>query len=45
MEINKRMVSNTSFDVNYDPDDEDFSDWLASKFNNHKTMDRSTKNA
>ena len=45
MEIQKRMVSNTSFDVNYDPDDEHFSDWLASKFNNHKTMDRATKNA
>ena len=39
------MVCNTSFDVNYDPDDEDISDWLASKFNNHKTMDSATKNA
>ncbi|PWA64688.1 hypothetical protein CTI12_AA342070 [Artemisia annua] len=45
MEIKKRMMSGTSFDVNYDPDDSDFSDWLASKFNNHKTMDRATKNA
>lgn len=33
-----------SFDVNDDPNDNDFSDWLASKFNNHKTMDRDTKN-
>ena len=38
-------MCNTSFEVNYDPDDKDFSDWVASKFNNHKTMDRATKNA
>ena len=41
MEIKKRMVSDTSFNVNYDPNDNDFSDWLAIKFNNHKTMDHS----
>ncbi|PWA96422.1 SGNH hydrolase-type esterase domain-containing protein [Artemisia annua] len=44
MEIRRKMIGNTSFDVNYDPNDVDFSDWLASKFNNHKTMDRATKN-
>ena len=38
------MVVDISFDVNYDPNDNNFSDWLASKFNNHKTMDRATKN-
>ena len=45
MNIKKRMVSDTSFDVNYDPNYNDFSDWLASKFNNHMTMDRAIKNA
>lgn len=44
MEIKKRMIIDASFDINYDPNDVDFSDWLASKFNNHKTMDRATKN-
>ncbi|PWA35831.1 hypothetical protein CTI12_AA604670 [Artemisia annua] len=44
MEIKKKMIGSTSFDVNFDPNDADYSDWLASKFNNHKTMDRATKN-
>ncbi|PWA77905.1 hypothetical protein CTI12_AA158160 [Artemisia annua] len=43
MEIRRKMIGNTSFDINYDPNNVDFSDWLASKFNNHKTMDRATK--
>ncbi|PWA83868.1 hypothetical protein CTI12_AA164260 [Artemisia annua] len=45
MEIRRKMICNTSFDINYDPNNIDFSDWLASKFNNQKTMDRATKNA
>ena len=38
MEIKKKIIGNTSFDVNYDPSDVEFSEWLASKFNNHYTM-------
>ena len=38
------MIGNTNFDINYDPNNVDFLGWLASKFNNHKTMDRATKN-
>ncbi|PWA85355.1 C2 calcium/lipid-binding domain, CaLB [Artemisia annua] len=43
MEIKRKMIGNASFDLHYDPNDVDFSDWLASKFHNHKTMDRATK--
>ncbi|PWA76661.1 zf-BED domain-containing protein [Artemisia annua] len=45
MELKKKMMSDTSFNANYDPNDNDFLEWLASKFNNHKTMDCATKNA
>ncbi|PWA95090.1 hypothetical protein CTI12_AA052620 [Artemisia annua] len=45
MEIRRKIIGNTSFDVNYDPNDVDFLDWLASKFHNHKTKDRATKDA
>ncbi|PWA81897.1 hypothetical protein CTI12_AA184020 [Artemisia annua] len=45
MEIRRKMIGNTSFDVNCDPNDVDFPDWLASKFHNHKTIDRATKDA
>ncbi|PWA87985.1 hypothetical protein CTI12_AA079360 [Artemisia annua] len=39
MEIRRKMIGNTSFDINYDSNDVDFTDWLATKFHNHKTMD------
>ncbi|PWA89663.1 importin-beta domain, Armadillo-type fold protein [Artemisia annua] len=43
MDIRKKMMRNTSFDVNYDPNNVNFSEW-ASKFNN-QTMDTTTKDA
>ncbi|PWA64283.1 hypothetical protein CTI12_AA323280 [Artemisia annua] len=39
------MIDNASFDLHYDPNDVDFSNWLGCKFHNHKTMDRATKDA
>ncbi|PWA75720.1 hypothetical protein CTI12_AA239740 [Artemisia annua] len=33
MEIRRKMIGNTSFDINYDPNDVDFLDWLASRQN------------
>ncbi|GKA01927.1 hypothetical protein Tco_0674592 [Tanacetum coccineum] len=38
-------VMGTDADMEYDPFNFEFSEWLASKFYNHKTMDRYTKNA
>ncbi|GJY56382.1 hypothetical protein Tco_0455497 [Tanacetum coccineum] len=46
MEIKKQRVTHEiDFDMEYDPSDVEFAEWLASKFYNHKTMDRYTKNA
>ncbi|GJX12701.1 hypothetical protein Tco_0204459 [Tanacetum coccineum] len=46
MEINGRLeVNGVNNDVEYDTTNVDFSKWLASKFNNHMTMDWYTKNA
>ncbi|GJT03078.1 hypothetical protein Tco_0824247 [Tanacetum coccineum] len=46
MEIKKQWVTHgIDADIEYDPYDVEFAEWLASKFYNHKTMDRYTKNA
>nr|GFB08792.1 C2 calcium/lipid-binding domain, CaLB [Tanacetum cinerariifolium] len=46
MEIKKRRVTHRiDADMEYDPSNVEFAEWLASKFYNHKTMDRYTKNA
>ena len=45
MEIKRNTIGKTCFDTNHDPNDVDFIEWLASKFNNHKSMDRATKDA
>ncbi|GKA62171.1 hypothetical protein Tco_0761690 [Tanacetum coccineum] len=46
MEIKRRLkVNEIITDVECDPTNVEFSKWLASKFNNHKTMDRYIKNA
>nr|GFA09614.1 SGNH hydrolase-type esterase domain-containing protein [Tanacetum cinerariifolium] len=46
MEIKKQLVTRgIDVDMEYDPSDVEFAEWLASKFYNHKTMDRYTKNA
>ncbi|GKA20826.1 hypothetical protein Tco_0700815, partial [Tanacetum coccineum] len=46
MEIKRQLeVSGIGHDVEYEPIDIDFAEWLASNFSNHKTMDRYTKNA
>nr|GEY87774.1 retrovirus-related Pol polyprotein from transposon TNT 1-94 [Tanacetum cinerariifolium] len=46
MEIKKQWVTRgIDADMEYDPYDVEFAEWLASKFYNHKTMDRYTKNA
>ncbi|GKB79566.1 hypothetical protein Tco_0946461 [Tanacetum coccineum] len=46
MEIKKQWVTRgIDADMEYDPSDVEFSKWLASKFYNHMTMDRYTKNS
>ncbi|GJR15346.1 VIER F-box protein 2 [Tanacetum coccineum] len=46
MEIKRRLeVNGINTDVECDPTNVEFLKWLASKFNNHKTMDWYTKNA
>ncbi|GKB02287.1 hypothetical protein Tco_0830376 [Tanacetum coccineum] len=46
MEIKKQwMKLGLDADMKYDPSNVEFAEWLASKFYNHKTMDRYTKNA
>ncbi|GJW20851.1 hypothetical protein Tco_0031473 [Tanacetum coccineum] len=46
MEINKQWVTRgIDADMEYDPSDVEFAEWLASKFCNHMTMDKYTKNA
>ncbi|GKB02601.1 hypothetical protein Tco_0830690, partial [Tanacetum coccineum] len=46
MEIKKQKeVHGLNADMEYDPSNVDFVEWLASKFSNHKTMDWYTKNA
>ncbi|GJX13524.1 hypothetical protein Tco_0205282, partial [Tanacetum coccineum] len=46
MEIKKQWVTRgIKADMEYDPSDVEFVEWLASKFYNHMTMDRYTKNA
>ncbi|GJY40861.1 hypothetical protein Tco_0428131 [Tanacetum coccineum] len=46
MEIKKQKeVYRLDADMEYDPSNVDFGEWLASKFNNHETMDWYTKNA
>ncbi|GJZ82519.1 hypothetical protein Tco_0647692 [Tanacetum coccineum] len=45
-EIKRRLeVNGINTDVEYDPTNVKFPKWLASKFNNHKTIDWYTKNA
>ncbi|GJT82460.1 hypothetical protein Tco_1056802 [Tanacetum coccineum] len=46
MEIKKQWLTHgIDVDMEYDPSDVEFAEWLALKFYNHKTMDRYTKNA
>nr|GEY69106.1 RNA-directed DNA polymerase, eukaryota, reverse transcriptase zinc-binding domain protein [Tanacetum cinerariifolium] len=46
MKIKRRLeVDGINTNVEFDPTNVEFAKWLASKFNNHKTMDRYTKNA
>ncbi|GKD95749.1 hypothetical protein Tco_1379646 [Tanacetum coccineum] len=46
MEIKRRLeVDGVNTDVEFDPPNVEFAKWLTSKFNNHNTMDRYTKNA
>ncbi|GKE17945.1 hypothetical protein Tco_1425522 [Tanacetum coccineum] len=46
MEIKKhRMTHGVAADMEYDPSDVDFTEWIALKFSNHLTMDWYTKNA
>ncbi|GKA64620.1 hypothetical protein Tco_0764327 [Tanacetum coccineum] len=46
MKIKKQRVTHEiDADMEYDPSDIEFTEWLASKFYNHKTMDRYTKNS
>ncbi|GJT89861.1 hypothetical protein Tco_1078706 [Tanacetum coccineum] len=46
MEIKRRLgVNEINIDVECDPPNVEFAIWLASKFNNHMTMDWYTKNA
>ncbi|GJX92568.1 hypothetical protein Tco_0347154 [Tanacetum coccineum] len=45
MEIKRRLeINEVNIDVECDPTNVDFAKWLASKFNNHITMDWYTKN-
>ncbi|GJR94410.1 hypothetical protein Tco_0266584 [Tanacetum coccineum] len=41
----QQMTHGSGDDLEYDPSDVEFTEWLASKFYNHKTMDHYTKNA
>ncbi|GJT21949.1 hypothetical protein Tco_0891886 [Tanacetum coccineum] len=46
MEIKKQWVTHgINADMEYNPSNVEFAEWLASKFYNHKTMDRFIKNA
>ncbi|GKC16309.1 hypothetical protein Tco_1013091 [Tanacetum coccineum] len=46
IEIKRRLeVDGVNIDVEFDPTNVEFAKWLASKFNDHKTMDRYIKNA
>ncbi|GKB97585.1 hypothetical protein Tco_0983722, partial [Tanacetum coccineum] len=46
MEIKRRLeVNGVNTNVEFDPTYVEFAKWLASKFNNHKTIDRYTKDA
>ncbi|GJS96709.1 hypothetical protein Tco_0803677 [Tanacetum coccineum] len=46
IEIKKQwMTHGIDADMEYDPSDVDFVEWIASKFSNHSTMDWYTKNA
>ncbi|GJT28327.1 hypothetical protein Tco_0908602 [Tanacetum coccineum] len=46
MEIKKQWVTHGSdTDMEYDPSNVEFAEWVASKFYNHMTMDQYTKNA
>ncbi|GKA07308.1 hypothetical protein Tco_0686532 [Tanacetum coccineum] len=46
MEIRKQwMTHGIDADMEYDPSNDDFVDWIASKFSNHSNMDWYTKNA
>ncbi|GKD03855.1 hypothetical protein Tco_1178829 [Tanacetum coccineum] len=46
MEIRKQwMTHGIDADMEYDPSNDDFADWIASKFSNHSNMDWYTKNA
>ncbi|GKE35082.1 hypothetical protein Tco_1454404, partial [Tanacetum coccineum] len=43
--IKEEVVHGVDADIEYDPSNVDFAQWLASKFSNHNTMDWYTKNA
>nr|GEV63454.1 C2 calcium/lipid-binding domain, CaLB [Tanacetum cinerariifolium] len=46
VDVKKQWVTcGIDADMEYDPSDVEFTEWLASKFYNHMTMDRYTKNA
>nr|GEW31216.1 zf-BED domain-containing protein [Tanacetum cinerariifolium] len=46
MEIKRRLeIDGLNTDVEFDPTNVEFAKWLASTYNNHKPMDRYTKNA
>nr|GEZ48899.1 hypothetical protein [Tanacetum cinerariifolium] len=45
VDVKKQWVTHEiDADMEYDPSDVEFAEWLASKFYNHKTMDRYMKN-
>ncbi|GKB57173.1 hypothetical protein Tco_0913359 [Tanacetum coccineum] len=41
----QQMTHGSDVDMEYDPSNVEFTEWLALKFYNHKTMDQYTKNA
>ncbi|GJV39551.1 hypothetical protein Tco_1417991 [Tanacetum coccineum] len=41
----QQMTHGSDVDIEYDPSNVEFTEWLGSKFYNHKTMDQYTKNA
>ncbi|GKB31862.1 hypothetical protein Tco_0871263 [Tanacetum coccineum] len=41
----QQMTHGSDVDMEYDPSNVEFTEWLGSKFYNHKTMDQYTKNA
>ncbi|GJW20522.1 hypothetical protein Tco_0031144 [Tanacetum coccineum] len=43
--LEQQMTYGADVDMEYDPSNVEFTEWLASKFYNHKTMDQYTKNA